>query len=73
MAIRTPERADNLLAGARGQAALERVDKLLSETRTRSARRQEEDCIQWGMIWRASQIPSNFVRILPYDFASCSG
>jgi hypothetical protein len=25
------------------------------------------------MIWRASQIPSNFVRILPYDFASCSG
>jgi hypothetical protein len=44
----------------------------LAETRTRSARRQAGDCIQLGTILRASQIPSNFVRLRPDDFALCS-
>jgi hypothetical protein len=51
-AICTPERVDNLLAGACGHA--------LAETRTRSARRQADDRIQWGTIRRASRIPSSF-------------
>jgi hypothetical protein len=42
--------------------SLERADTPLAETRTRPARRQANDCIQWGTIRRASQIPSNFVR-----------
>ncbi len=50
-------RAGKPVAKARGQSArrsvrticlLERVDMPLSETRTRSARRQADDCIQWG-------------------------
>ncbi len=64
-AIRTPDRADNLLA-------VRTIYNLLAETRTRSARRQADDCIQWGTIRRASQIPSNFVRLRPDDFALCS-
>ena len=61
-AIRTPDRADNLLA-------VRTIYNLLAETRTRSARREADDCIQWGTIRRASQIPSNFVRLRPDDFA----
>jgi hypothetical protein len=61
-AIRSPEGADNPLAGARGHAARD----LLA-----GAPRQADDCIQRGTIRRASQIPSNFGRLRPDDFTFC--
>jgi hypothetical protein len=76
------KRAGKPVAKAHGQSArqsvrticsLERADTLLAETRTRSARRQADNCIQWGTIRRASRIPSNFVLLRPDEFALCSG
>ncbi len=51
------KRAGKPVAKARGQSArwsvrticsLERADMPIAETRTRTARRQADDCIQWG-------------------------
>ncbi len=72
LAIRSPERAGNLLAGALGHAARQNPHEIRTQTSRRLHNLHSIGHYD-ATIRRASRIPSNFGRLRPDHFAFCSG